>query len=118
MQETWTIQLDRATDPSELIDILPELILKQRMELGIFLSYYYRKQGAVAEDVKLEGKLLESSPGKGSFILDYKVVHFNACLNIHDEARQKMQIEYEYDFDKLKVLLKGAYWPEREMDEI
>jgi hypothetical protein len=51
-------------------------------------------------------------------ILNFDLVHFNACLAIHEQAREEMKITFEIDQEHEKLKLIGAYWPSREMDEI
>lgn len=115
MQETWTFDLPKSQqNEAGLIDLLQTEV----KELGIFLSYYFKKEGAVAEKVNLKGKPEFESKFKGNFILEFDLVHFNACLAIHEQAREEMKIRFEIDEADQKVKLIGAYWPSREMDEI
>lgn len=115
MQETWTFDFP-SSDISE--HSLSRLLGEKEMDLGIFLSYYYKKQGAVAENVKLKSAPNFSSPTSGSFILDFDLVFFNACLAIHEQERDTIQIQFEIDKANSKLKLIGPYWPERGMDEI
>lgn len=115
MQESWSFKFPKTTDnPEQLIQTLEV----QHKELGIFLSYYYKKEGAVAEKVELKGRpeFLDKLSGKLTLVFD--LVYFNACLAIHEQAKEKMEITFEIDPEKEQLKLIGAYWPSREMDEI
>lgn len=114
MQETWTLELPQ-TEKSRSEQIKLALADNEK-ELGIFLSYYFKKEGALAENVDLISEINLKDQISGDFILEFDLVHFNACLAIHEQKRDQMKITYEIDGEQLN--LKGPYWPEREMDEI
>lgn len=115
MQETWTFDFIPTANPKKDIE---RLLAEKERELGIFLSYYYKKEGAVTENVKLKlGPEFESNTA-GSMVLGFDLVHFNACLAIHEQVREEMMIRFEIDTKAQKIKLIGAYWPSREMDEI
>lgn len=115
MQETWTFDFPFSGTTEQSIS---KLLCEKEMDLGIFLSYYYKKQGAVAEHVKLKSGPHFSSRTSGSLILDFDLVFFNACLAIHEQERDTMLIQFEIDEVEGKLKLIGPYWPERGMDEI
>lgn len=115
MQETWTFDFPPTLNPKEDLKIL---LAEKERELGIFLSYYYKKEGAVAEKVILKYGPEFESKTTGTLILDFDLVHFNACLAIHEQAREEMKIRFEIDEANQKIKLTGPYWPSREMDEI
>ncbi|MBC6366168.1 hypothetical protein [Algoriphagus sp. AK58] len=115
MQETWTFDFSPTSNTKEELE---ELLAGKEQELGIFLSYYYKKEGAVTEKVKLKSGPEFESITTGSMVLDFDLVHFNACLAIHEQAREEMKIKFEIDEVNQKVRLVGPYWPERGMDEI
>ncbi|RIW15639.1 hypothetical protein D0X99_09415 [Algoriphagus lacus] len=115
MQEFWTFDFPLSPKPKEDLE---EILVKNEKELGIFLSYYFKKEGAVAEKVKLRSGPEFESKTTGSMVLSFDLVHFNACLAIHEQAREEMKITFEIDPITEKVKLIGAYWPSREMDEI
>lgn len=115
MQESWSFDFPTSDTPKK---DLVSLIANKEKDLGIFLSYYYKKEGAVAEKVKLKSDLIFKTESSGSFVLEFDLVHFNACLAIHDQAREEMKITFETDPHLEKIKLIGAYWPSREMDEI
>jgi hypothetical protein len=115
MQETWTFDFPETSSASEqLVNILRE----RAKELGIFLSYYYKKEGALAEKVELKGSPVFETLSSGTVILVFDLIHFNACLAINEQKREEMTIDFEIDEGARKLKLKGPYWPEREMDEI
>lgn len=114
MQETWTLTLPSSEKPTA--EELKQLLADNQKDLGIFLSYYFKKEGALAEKVNLGSAINFKGQTSGDFLLDFDLVHYNACLAIHDQKRDQMKINFEIENDKLN--LKGPYWPEREMDEI
>jgi hypothetical protein len=115
MQETWIFDFPSMQNPERDLELL---LSQKEKDLGIFLSYYYKKEGAVAEKVRLKSGPDFKSKTAGSLILSFDLVHFNACLAIHEQAREEMKITFELDARNEKVKLTGAYWPERGMDEI
>ncbi|SEG12432.1 hypothetical protein [Algoriphagus boritolerans] len=115
MQESWTFDFSLTTYPK--VD-LEQLLSQKERELGIFLSYYYKKEGAVAEKVLLKSGPEFESKNTGFMTLDFDLVHFNACLAIHEQVREEMKISFEIDEENQKVVLTGPYWPERGLDEI
>ncbi|SDC80686.1 hypothetical protein SAMN04488104_100692 [Algoriphagus faecimaris] len=115
MQETWTIDFPATTEP---LALLQQTLKEKQIELGIFLSYYYKSEGAVAEKAVLVETPEFSTETSGNFTLQFDLIHFNACLAIHEQAKEEMKISFEIDVQNETLLLKGAYWPSREMDEI
>jgi hypothetical protein len=115
MQETWTFDFAPSPNPNQSLELL---ISQNERELGIFLSLYYKKEGAVAEKATLKSKPEFESNFSGSLVLDFDLVHFNACLAIHEQAREEMKVRFEIDEANQKIKLIGPYWPSREMDEI
>lgn len=118
MQETWRIDISTSIEGKKLDHLIEESLLKSQKDLGIFLSYYYKKEGAVTENVQLNGIINFLGESKGDFLVDFELIHFNACLNIHEQNKEKMKIQFELDLDSKELILTGPYWPEREMDEI
>lgn len=115
MQESWTFDFPNTDFPeNELKAILQE----KEKDLGIFLSYYFKRDGAVTEKVKLKGSPQFSSATTGKLTLNFDLVHFNACLAIHEKAREEMKLSFEIDEENQKIVLTGPYWPERGLDEI
>jgi hypothetical protein len=115
MQETWTLAFPKTDFPEIQLN---EVLYEKEKELGIFLSYYYKKEGAITENVMLKSGPEFESKTTGSMILNFDLVHFNACLAIHEQAREEMKITFEINQEEEKLKLIGAYWPSREMDEI
>ena len=114
MQETWKLKLPTSETPSS--EVLKQILIESQKDLGIFLSYYFKKEGALAEKVDLASKINFKDENSGDFTLEFDLLHFNACLAIHEQKRDQMKIIFEIEGDKLN--LKGPYWPERGMDEI
>ena len=114
MQETWTLELPKSLKP--LSDQVKVVLAENEKDLGIFLSYYFKKEGALAEKVNLRSEINLKDQTSGDFELEFDLVHFNACLAIHEQKRDTIKITFEIKDKKLN--LKGPYWPEREMDEI
>ncbi|GMQ28614.1 hypothetical protein [Algoriphagus confluentis] len=115
MQETWTFDFQSTANPKEDLE---RLLAEREQELGIFLSYYYKKEGAVAEKVKLKSGPEFYSSKTGSMVLDFDLVHFNACLAINEQVREEMKVDFKVDEENQKLILTGPFWPIREMDEI
>ena len=115
MQETWTFDLPRPDFPSE--ELKPFLQEKLR-ELGIFLSYYYKSEGAVAEQVQIKGDPQFQTERAGKLLLEFDLVHFNACLAIHEQKRESMELDFDLDPEQKQLRLRGPFWPSREMDEL
>ncbi|SFT54689.1 hypothetical protein SAMN04489724_1263 [Algoriphagus locisalis] len=114
MQETWTLPLPHSEKPTS--DDLKQVLKENQMELGIFLSYYFNKEGAHSEKVDLASEINFKDEISGDFELEFDLIHYNACLAIHDQKLDQMKITFE--IENYKLNLKGPYWPEREMDEI
>ena len=115
MQESWTFDFsfDR---PSS--DRWSWLILNQQRDLGIFLSYYYKRQGAVVEKVQLKTAPQLDSQNSGTLCLSFELVYFNACQDLHETQTEEMKLSFQFDADRKTLNLLGAYWPSREPDEI
>jgi len=118
MQETWKFMVKPEDRSKNLESLLKDLLVTNEKDLGIFLSYYFKKEGAITEKVKLKGEILFAESTKGKLTLDFDLVHFNACLNIHEQKRDEMPVQFEFDPLFQNLTLTGPYWPEREMDEI
>lgn len=118
MQETWKLAISPSVQYKDLEHLVQELLLENQKEMGIFLSYYYKKEGAVVENVQLSSPIIFSDERKGELEVEFELIHFNACLNIHEQNKDKMKIQFEIDQNSKKLIFTGPYWPEREMDEI
>ncbi|WP_373493135.1 hypothetical protein [Aquiflexum sp.] len=118
MQETWKFDISTSLQDNNHERLIQEFLLENQKEMGIFLSYYYKKEGALTEKVQLNGPINFLENYRGDFIVDFELIHFNACLNINEQNREKMKIQFEIDQDSKQLVLTGPYWPEREMDEI
>ncbi len=115
MQETWTFDFPKSDSPAKHLE---ELLEKNEKDLGIFLTYYFKKDGAVSEKVKLKGSPEFTSATTGKLTLDFELIFFNACLAINEQERDEMKMTFEIDQEKDQLKLIGAFWPSREMDEI
>ncbi|MFC5623551.1 hypothetical protein [Algoriphagus winogradskyi] len=114
MQESWTLTLPSSEKPTS--EELKKVLRENQKDLGIFLSYYFRKEGAHTEKVDLASDINFQDEISGDFELEFDLIHYNACLAIHDQKRESMKITFE--IEGVNMNLKGPYWPEREMDEI
>lgn len=115
MQEYWSFDFPKTDSP---LDQLIQTLETEQKELGIFLSYYYKKEGALAEKVLLKGQPDFTDKFRGNLVLDFDLVHFNACLAIHEQEREELKVAFEIDQSSEKLKLVGPYWPERGIDEI
>jgi len=118
MQESWKLSVHSPAQPTDLGKLIMTLMEENEKEMGIFLSYYYKKEGAVTEKVKLQSIPHFKEKLKGKFLVSFDLVHYNACLNIHEQGRDQMELGFEFDESLTSLHLTGPYWPEREMDEI
>lgn len=114
MQENWTFKCTPLCNEKEL----KEILANSQKELDTFISYYFKKEGAVAEKVKIKGGIDFINNTEGTLVLDFDLIFFNACLNIHEKERDTMKINFIIDQSKKELNLKGEYWPEREIDDI
>ncbi|MCE7057367.1 hypothetical protein LZF95_21985 [Algoriphagus sp. AGSA1] len=114
MQETWTLPLPNSGKLTS--EVIKQVLVESKMDLGIFLSYYFKKEGALAENVSLDSEISMKDHNSGSFTLAFDLVHFNACLAIHEQKRDQININFKIEDNGL--ILTGPYWPERGMDEI
>lgn len=115
MQESWTFDFPFERPTSEAWSWL---IQTQQRELGIFLSYYYKRQGAVVEKVRLVTAPQQDFPDSGTLSLGFELVYFNACQDLHETQAEEMKLSFQFDPTKKTLNLVGAYWPTREPDEI
>jgi hypothetical protein len=110
MQEKWTFKFDEEN--------IENLLSKEARDLGIFLSYYFKKEGAVAEKVSLKGQVEFQTKVSGNLVLEFDLVHFNACLAIHEQKRDQIKVNFLIDEINRELTLIGPFWPERDGDEI
>jgi len=116
MQESWEFDF-------KLIDDLPvalglgDLVEQKSKEIGIYLSYYYRPEGGLVEQVALKEGIVLKNATEGSLKVSFYVIYYNACLNIHSEDNtDEMTLSFEIDPERQKVKFTGPYWPQREPD--
>ncbi len=118
MQETWDFIIKDQIHEDNDEDLIREILCNEKKDLGIFLSYYYKKDGAVAENVKLKDQIVYLEKGKGKFLVEFDLIYHNACLNIHEEDRENLEVNFEIDRNSKTLKLIGPFWPERELDDI
>ncbi|MDN3690371.1 hypothetical protein [Cyclobacterium jeungdonense] len=118
MQEKWVFDWKEQDKKDNLKESFDSLFSQKAKELGIFLSYYTRSEGAVAENVHLLEMEELLSPQEGLLWLGFQKVFYNACLNIDETDPDKMQVRYLINPSKGKLVLTGPDVPEREPDEL
>ena len=114
MQETWSLTIPSSEKLNS--EGLKQVLKENQKELAIFLSYYFKNEGAHTEKVDLASEINFNDDTSGDFEMEFDLIHYNACLAINDQKRDQMKITFKIENDKLN--LKGPFWPEREMDEI
>lgn len=117
MQESWKFDLEPADNqPADVL--LRHLIEHKAKEVAIYLSYYYRGEGGLVENVGVKNMVFDS-PTTGRLKVDFFVIYYNACLNINsDDDKDEMTLHFEVDPSDGKVKFTGPLWPQREPDEI
>ena len=115
MQESWSFELPNCTTLQDGINAVLQL---KQIELGIFLSYYYKKGGAVVEKVSQTSEIQFTSPISGSLTVAFDLIYFNACRDIHQQERGEMELQVTWDEEKKILRLQGEFWPTRDGDEI
>jgi hypothetical protein len=115
MQESWSFELPNCTTLPEGLEAVMQ---QKQIELGIFLSYYYKKGGAVVEKVSQASELQFISPISGTLSVAFDLIYFNACRDIHQQERGEMELQVNWDEEKRILRLQGEYWPTRDGDEI
>src|SRR5690554_3360235 len=111
MQESWEFNLPENPDDGPDAASITRLLKENDREMGIFLSYYYRGEGGLVEAVKPD-KIDFTSATSGTVSVSFKVVHFNACLDIHDQEKENMSIQFTLDTAGNKLKLTGPRWPQ------
>lgn len=118
MQETWKFKLSEPFEANNTQSILVHLLENNTRDLGIFLSYYYRKQGAVVENVVIFSSPVFMDEFSGKVKVTFDLVFFNACLNIHEKEIEQMELSFKILPEDALFVFTGPNWPEREVDEI
>ncbi|MFM7629606.1 MAG: hypothetical protein ACKO44_08815 [Algoriphagus sp.] len=115
MHESWTFDFpfDRLTS-----EAWTWLIQTQQRELSIFLSYYYKRQGAVVEKVKLKTDPPLDSPDSGTLCLEFELIYFNACQDLRETQSEEMNLSFQFHAAKNTLILIAALLPSRDPDEI
>lgn len=115
MQEYWSFELPNCTTLPEGLEAVMQ---QKQIELGVFLSYYYKREGAVVENVSQASELQFTSPISGTLTAAFDLIYFNACRDIHQQEREEMELQVHWDEEKRILRLQGEYWPTRDGDEI
>lgn len=106
MQEHWTFKNTPRLSSESLVSFLAA----ESKQLAIFLSYYYRGKSATAENVRLYGAPIFSSPDSGSIKLQYEVAYFDRCRDIDEREQETMKINFQFDEAKTELTLLGEDW--------
>lgn|SRR5690606_9470168 len=116
MQEIWEFDMPTAELQSPE-DRLREVLESRSKEIGIYLSYYYRPEGGIVEQVRLKDDIMFTTATTGRLTVDFVVIYYNACLNINStDNKDQMPLNFEIDPEYGKVKFTGPYWPQREPD--
>lgn len=116
MQEIWEFDIPSRSGQQDG-SWLPELIATKSKEVGIYLSYYYRPEGGLVEQVRVKEEAVFKDSTTGSLKVEFDVIYFNACLNINSEDnKDEMTLHFEINSEMQKVKFIGPYWPQREPD--
>ncbi len=116
MQEIWSFPITESDLDLPSQKRVIQLVERNSKELAIMISYYYKSEGALAEQIRIANDPIFSSENIGSVTLVFNLIHFNACLNIHEQAKEEIKIEFQFNPDQ--VIFKGPYIADRGMDEI
>ncbi|MCH7400253.1 hypothetical protein ACFOUP_07175 [Belliella kenyensis] len=116
MQEVWTFGIDPKEEFKTNEDLIKKQVELNQKELGIMLSYYYKSQGAVVEQVKFISTMASMEDNTAKVMLGFAVIHFNACLNIHDQKQERIEIQVKVVENEITFI--GPEIMERGMDEI
>ena len=120
MQELLELDLSNESLNAEKQDLkegLETALLEQQNSLGILLSYYYKEQGGLVENVRFSGINFETSAA-GTVRVGFNVVYFNACWDIHETNQDSMLLNFTLDAPTKRLKLYGPSMPEREQNEI
>ena len=115
MQESWSFELPNCTTLPEGLEAVMQ---QKQIEFGVFLSYYYKKEGAVVENVSQASEIQFTSPISGSLTVAFDLIYFNACRDIHQQESGEMELQVHWDEEKRVLRLQGEYWPTRDGDDI
>ncbi|MDN3670784.1 hypothetical protein QWY93_15795 [Echinicola jeungdonensis] len=121
MQETWKFHIKKLgpeASKKEWKSAICQSLKEEQKELGIFLSYFFRPDGAVVEEVELAGNIHFETPTSGNFKVKFRLIFYNACLNIHEKEKDKLTLSFTVDPEKNQITLISPYVPERGMDDI
>ena len=119
MQESWEFEIAQPLDLSNQAykEMIEDLVEQKAKEIGILLSYYYKGEGGLVEGVKLEDDINFNTQTSGTLKVNFKLVYFNACLDIHSINRDHMVLSFELNPMAKKIKFSGPLWMVREPDE-
>ncbi|AWW28730.1 hypothetical protein DN752_00470 [Echinicola strongylocentroti] len=117
MQHTWKFNLSSKKD-EDVTKWVSECLVDQQKELEIFLSFYTKSEGAVAENTTIEKVIFQDTNVDGKITVAFHKVFYNACLNIHETDKDHMQLTFKIDQDNETLQVSGPIVEERGMDEI
>ncbi|WP_200978811.1 hypothetical protein [Echinicola sp. 20G] len=116
MQESWKFKLTNVHSGPK--DLIRETIHNEQKEWNIFISLYAKLDGAIAEDISLEETKSLDTDFSGTVTIVFKKIYYNACLNIHEQDKDKIKLDYHMDTEKGEIMFTGPLVPERGMDDI
>ncbi len=121
MQETWKFHIKDLGPKAGQKDwetAIRQALKDEKKEVGIFLSYFFRPDRAVVEDVELVNGMNFETPTSGSFKVKFKLIFYDACLNIHEKERDTLELSFTLDPQNHQLTLISPFVPERGMDDI
>lgn len=122
MQQHWEFDIGNSTlsRQSSFLkkDEIVSFLQNEQRALDIFLSYYCKSEGAIAENTEITGEFTLDENQRGNFKVKYDKIHYNACLNIHEQEKDEMELNFLIDPENLILKLTGPDWPERDTDDI
>jgi hypothetical protein len=120
MQESWEFEIIQPLDlPNPVYaEMIKDLVGQKAKEIAILLSYYFKSEGGLVEGVKLVDDINFTTETSGTLKVNFKLVHFNACLDIHGINSDQMVLNFNLDPMSKKIKFSGPLWVEREPDEL
>lgn len=120
MQESWEFEFVPPLDlPNQVyVETIKNLVELKAQEIAILLSYYYKSDGGLVEGVKLVDDINFNTQTSGTLTVNFRLVFFNACLDIHSINRDQMVLHFDLDPTTNKIKFSGPIWVEREPDEL
>jgi hypothetical protein len=85
-------------------------------EIRIHLSYHFKKDGFIVENVELSKVEFNEINGSGLLFINYDQVYFNSCLNIDTSNKDTLQLKFEWNSGNISIYPPIRF--NRESDEI